>query len=260
MSYKMLHYEERGRVAVITYDRQERRNAWNLPMYREAIDAIERANANDAVGAIVLTHAGPVFCSGTDFKAEPEPKDPVTGHRPNVATISMAQDTSWLHLLARSKPTIGAIAGAAIGLGITQILPLDIRIGAESSSYAFPFLSLGMLPELGATALLPRLVGYGRAVDICLTSAKLSASEALQVGLITRMVPDAELLPAALMLGEKLASVPPLQMRLTRGLLKDNVGEHDLNVLLARETKAFVTMFKAARDVRQGEAASAQGR
>lgn len=246
-SETMVSYEERGRVAIITYDRQERRNAWNVPMYRQVIAAVERANASEAVGAIVLTNAGPVFCSGTDFKAEPEPRDPVTGHRPNIATLSMAQETSWLHLLARSKPSIGAIRGAAIGLGVTQILPFDIRIGSESSSYSFPFLALGTLPELGATALLSRLVGYGRAVDICLSSATLSAAEALDVGLITRVVADDTLLDAALALGEKLATVPALQMRLTRTLLQDNAGEYDLNTVLARETDAFVTMFKAAR-------------
>jgi enoyl-CoA hydratase/carnithine racemase len=247
MVYHTLHYEERGRVAVITYDRQERRNAWNVPMYREVVAAIGHANANDAIGAIVLTNAGPVFCSGTDFKADQEPRDPVTGHRPNIATLSMAQDTSWLHLLARSKPTVGAIAGAAIGLGATQILPLDIRIAAESSSYSFPFLSLGTLPELGATALLARLVGYGRAVDICLSSAKLSAAEAREIGLVTRVVPDDALLDAALELGEKLAAVPALQMQLTRGLLLANAGEHDTNIILARETEAFVTMFRSTR-------------
>lgn len=257
MTYQTLRYEERGSVAVITYDRQERRNAWNVPMYREAVAAVERANASEAVGAIVITHKGSVFCAGTDFKATPEPPDPVTGRSPNVGSVSMARDDSWIHLLARSKPTIGAIGGAAIGLGVTQILPLDIRVGSESSSYSFPFLSLGFMPELGATALLPRLVGYGRAVDICLSSAKLSAKEALEIGLITRLVPDEALLDEAVALGEKLAKVPVLQMRLTRELLRDNAGEHDPNTYLERETQAFVTMFRAAKEARKKAQAEA---
>ncbi|ACG78938.1 enoyl-CoA hydratase/carnithine racemase [Phenylobacterium zucineum HLK1] len=255
MSYETLRYEERGRVAVITYDRQERRNAWNPPMYREAVAAIERANASADVGAIVITHDGPVFCAGTDFKAEPEPPDPQTGRRPNVATLSMAQDASWLHLLARSKPTIGAIRGAAIGLGVTQILPFDIRIGGASSTYSFPFLSLGLMPELGCTALLPRLVGYGHAVDICLSSAKLSAQEALDIGLITRVAGDDDVVAEAVALGEKLAAAPALQMQLTRELLRENSGEHDANVVLARETEAFVTMFRAAKEAKKKAAA-----
>jgi 2-(1,2-epoxy-1,2-dihydrophenyl)acetyl-CoA isomerase len=216
-------------------------------MYREAVDAIERANGSDDDGAIVVTHEGPVFCSGVDFKAPPEPPDPATGRRPNVAMLSMAQDVSWLHLLARSKPSVAAVRGAAIGLGVTQILPMDIRVGGAASTYAFPFLSLSLMPELGCTALLPRLVGYGRAVDICLTSAKLAAGEAERIGLISRVVPDGEVVEAAVALAEKVAAVPPLQLGLTRKLLRDNAGEHDPNVFLQRETDAFITMFKAAR-------------
>lgn len=247
MPYQFLRYEVRGAVAVITYDRQERRNAWDLAMYREAVSALESANADPAVGAVVFTHAGPIYCAGTDFKAPPEPKDPVTGVRPNVATASMAQDASWLHLLCRSKPTIAAVGGQAIGLGVTQILPMDIRIGAESSVYKFPFVSLGLMPELGCTALLPRLVGYGRAVDLCLTAGSVTASEAHGIGLISRVVPDHVLLDEALALGERIAGFPALQVELTRDLLRVNALENDLNTVLGRETDAFITMFKAAR-------------
>ena len=245
--YETIRFEQAGRAAVITYDRQERRNAWNVPMYREIVAAIERANADEGVGAIVITHDGPVFCAGTDFKAAPEPPDPKTGRSPNIAMTSMAQDHSWLHLLARSKPTIGAIRGAALGLGVTQILPFDIRIGGVGSTYAFPFLKLGFMPELGCTALLPRLVGYGRAVQICLTSATLDSAEAERIGLITSVHPDDEVLPRAIEMAQQIAAYPPLQTRLTRDLLRENAGEHDFNVLLQRETDAFITMFKAMK-------------
>ncbi len=247
MTFQTLRYEITGRVAVITYDRQERRNAWSLPMYREAVRAIEAANADDGVGAIVITHDGPIYCAGTDFKAPPEPPDPATGRSPTVASVSMAQDSSWLHLMRRSKPTIGAIRGAAIGLGVTQILPFDIRVGGEGSTYAFPFLRLGFMPELGCTALLPQLVGYGRAVHICLTAETLDAKEAERVGLITAVFPDEQLRAKAIALAEEIAAFPALQTNLTRELLRDNAGEHDVNALLKRESSAFIAMFKAAR-------------
>jgi len=253
MTFATLRYEVRDNVAIITNDRQERRNAWNVPMYRETVQAVEQANADDNVGAIVFTHAGPIFCAGSDFRAEPEPKDPVTGVRPNVAMLSMAMDNSWLHLLARSKPSINAISGAAIGLGVTQILPMDIRIGTPSATYAFPFLGLGFMPEVGCTALLPQLVGYGRAVDICLSSAKLDAQEALRIGLITRIVPEDKLLDEAVALGSKIAGYPRLQTQLTRDLIAANAWEDDKNALLKRETEAFVTMFKA---IKAGDAAT----
>lgn len=253
MLYQSLRYEVRGSVAIITYDRQERRNAWDLAMYREAFAALEAANADPAVGAVVFTHAGPIYCAGTDFKAAPEPKDPVTGIRPNVGTESMAVDDSWLHLLTRSKPTIAAIGGQAIGLGVTQILPMDIRIGGASSTYRFPFLSLGLMPELGCTALLPRLVGYGRAVDLCLSAASVTAQEAERIGLITRVIPDETLLDEAVALGERIAGFPALQVGLTRDLLRTNLLESDVNLVLRRETDAFITMFKTARAKKAAE-------
>lgn len=250
MDYSTLSYRLRGPVAVITYDRQERRNAWNVPMYREAVHAIERANADDGVGAIVLTHAGPVFCSGADFKAAPEPPDPVTGKSPNVATLSMAEGDSWLHLLARSKPVVGAVNGAAIGLGVTQLLGLDMRICGESSTFAFPFLELGVMPELGCTALLSRLVGYGRALDICLTAATLDAAEAERIGLVSRAVPDDAVLDTAIDCASRIAAHPSLQVRLTRALLRDNAAEPDIDAVLRRERAAFETMFRAAKGAR----------
>lgn len=252
----MLRYEVRERVAIITYDRPERRNAWSLGMYREVVGALEAANADDAIGAIVFTHEGATYCAGTDFKDGPHEKDPVTGIRPTVATEGMALDTSWLHHLGRSKPTIAAISGAAIGVGVTQILPMDLRIGGASSTYSFPFLPLGFMPEFGCTAFLPRLVGYGRAVDICLTGGKLDAEEAANVGLITRLVPNAEVLDRAVELGARIAGFPRLQVRLTKSLMAENALEHDPNTILKREADAFVTMFRAARaaKVAQGQA------
>lgn len=248
----MLRYEERGNVAVITYDRQERRNAWSVPMYRETVAAVERANADAAIGAIVITNAGPVFCAGRDLKAPPEPRDPVTGRIVNVATLSMAQDESWLHLMSRSKPVIAAVQGAAVGLGVTQILAADIRVGSQSSTFSFPFVSLGLMPELGATALLPRLVGYGRAVDLCLTAAKIDAPEAERIGLITRIFPDESFASDVLALASQVAGYPPLQMRLTKELFDANATVGDKNDFLRKEVDAFVTMFRARKAAATG--------
>ena len=248
MSEPLVLYEERGAVALITYNRPETRNAWNVQMTRDVMAAVEHANGSDAVGAIVITAGGPVFCSGVDLKAKPEPKDPETGIRPRTSTIGMAHDKSWLHLLARSKPSVVAVNGRAIGLGVTHTLAADIRIGAASSSYSFAFLARGTMPEFGCTALLPRLVGYGRAVDICLTAQTLTAPEAREIGLITRISPDDELLEQALAIGERLAEFPALAMGLTRRMLQANATESDLNGMLKTERDAFVAFIKASRN------------
>jgi enoyl-CoA hydratase/carnithine racemase len=242
-----LRYEEAGKVAIITYDRPERRNAMNTGTYRALVAAIERANASDDVGAIVLTHTGPVFCAGIDLKAEPEPKDPATGIRPTVATLGMANDTSWIHLLRRSKPTVAAMNGAAIGLGATHVLAADIRVGNRDASFSFPFLTVGTMPEFGFSALLPRIVGFAAAIEICLTAAKLDARASLAKGLLTRLTEADDALPEAVELAAQLAAQPRLQVSLTRQLLFDNVAETDWNLVLTREREAFVTLFRAQR-------------
>jgi len=246
MTYQFVRYETRGPVAIVTYDRQDRRNAWSAELYREAESAIERANADDAIGAIVLTHAGAIFCAGIDIKGAPE-VDPETGRKLNIAQICMMQDKSWIHLVNRSKPIVAAVDGAAMGLGITQLLPVDIRIGGESSTWSFPFLTLGVMPELGCTALLPRLIGYGRALDIVLTSQKLTAQEAREIGLITRVVPDGTVLDEAVAVAGKLAAAPRLQVQLTRRMFRENAVEGDVNAYLQNETDAFIAMLRAAK-------------
>ena len=242
-----LHYEETTGVAVITYDRPERRNAVNVPMYKAIVAAVEKANASEAVGAIVLTHAGPVFCAGVDLKAPPEPKDPATGIRETVATLGMANDTGWIHLMQRSKPSVAALDGAAVGLGATHVLAADVRIGGPSASFSFPFLARGTMPEFGFSALLPRMVGFARAMEICLTSAVLDADQARALGLLNRIVPAEALRGEAITLAATLAKLPPLQTRLTRQLLHDNAAEPDLNAVLTRERDAFIALFRAQR-------------
>jgi enoyl-CoA hydratase/carnithine racemase len=242
-----LLYEEVDRVAVITYDRPHRRNALSVPMYRAIIKAVEMANASDDVGAIVLAHTGPIFCSGIDLKEPPEPKDPATGIRDTVAVLGMANDTSWVHLLQRSKPTIAALDGPAIGLGATHVIATDMRIGTQKAGFSFPFLERGTMPEFGATALLPRIVGFSAALEMCLTSATLDAHESKARGLLNRVVDAESAREEAIALGVKLATLPALQVRLTRKLMHDNVAETDWNKVMTAERDAFITMFRAMR-------------
>ncbi|MGE4243475.1 enoyl-CoA hydratase/isomerase family protein [Ramlibacter sp.] len=241
--FRFLRYEVRGKVAVITYDHQEVRNAWDVAMYREIEQAVARANEDAAVGAIVFTHAGPVYCAGTNLKAKAAaPRLDAAGRPETIGSVSMAQDTGWIHLLARSKPSIAAVQGAAIGLGVTQLLPMDVRMGSTASTYSFPFLSLGFMPELGSTALLARLVGNGRARDLILSAATIDADEALRIGLLTRVSPPETLLDDAVALGERIAGFGALQVRLTRDLLAANAAEADANAFLARERDAFAAL------------------
>ena len=249
-----LHYEEQGNVAVIIYDRPDCRNAMGNQTYRELVAAVERANANEAIGAIVLTHKGPVFCSGIDLKAVPEEKDPVTGIRPTVATMGMANDTSWVHLMKRSKPTVAALNGAAIGFGATHLLAVDIRIGSPTASFSFPFLTRGSMPEFGFSALLPQIVGFSAAIDMCLTEARLDAEASYVKGLLTRLTQAEDALPEAIALASQVGQHSLLQVSLTRQLIYDNAGENDWNLIMTSEREAFIQLFKANRAARKAEA------
>jgi len=115
-----------GRVALIAYNRPERRNAWNVTCLRETIAAIRAANADDAVGAIVLTGEGSSYCAGADLKSEPE-HDPATGRPLTPGTFTMGSgEDNWIKLLAASKPVVAAINGPAVGIGATHPLAADI--------------------------------------------------------------------------------------------------------------------------------------
>lgn len=239
----MILYETHGPVALIALNRPERRNALNVPLIRKLLELVREANADPAIGAIVLTAEGSIYSAGADIKAPPEPKDE-TGRRPNPGSLTMGKDgNNWPMLMQRSKPVICAVNGPAIGMGVTHILSADIRIAAESATFNFPFLKLGAMPEVGATGLLPRLVGFGRALDLCLRSATIDVREAERIGLITGVYPDAELRAAAIALATQIASYPALQVKLTKSMFYDNAGESSTEMITTRESRAFVEML-----------------
>jgi len=245
MTYENILYEERGKVALISLNRPESRNAWNVATVREVMAAVRRANASEAVGAIVLTGEGPVYCAGADIKAPPEPKDE-NGRRPNPSTLTMGQgDDNWLRLLLDSKPVIAALNGPAVGLGATHVLCADIRIAARSASLGFPFVRLGAMPECASTALLGRLIGYGRATHLCLTAGSITAEEALQIGLVTAVHPDEELREEAIRLAERIGGFPARQMKLTKQLLWENAGEFDADAIMKRESSTFIGLLRS---------------
>ena len=242
-----IRIRQSGRIQIISYDRPERLNAWNVACARETISAVVQANADPGIGAIVLTGEGTTFCAGADMKEGTE-YDPETGHRLTPASFTMGSgDHNWIDLLARSKPVIAAINGLAVGIGASHSLAADIRVAAESASFSFPFLKLGAMPECGSTALLPRLIGPGRAIDVLLRSSTISAQEALAWGLVTQIFPDAELLDGAIAIAQQLAELPELQVRLTKQMLTANAENGDAHAIMRNESEAFIQLLKAAR-------------
>jgi len=207
--YQSILYEVSDGVATITLNRPDRLNAYTLEMGEEAYEAFCRSRDDAAVAAVVLTGAGRGFCAGVDLEhwktqqaRASEPAAPKLGEESFVRELPR-------ELLSYPKPVVAAINGACIGVGVTMTLPCDIRIAAEDAKLGLTFAKLGILPGLGSTHLLPRLVGVARALELVLTARILLGAEAAAIGLVNRAVPAADVLGTARDTAQQMAAHAP---------------------------------------------------
>jgi enoyl-CoA hydratase len=208
-------YQRRGAAAVVTIDRQERRNAVNGATADLLAGAHERFEADDSARVMVLTGAGDVaFCAGADLKEietlAPRLEDP---HGPLGFTR-----------VTPSKPTIAAISGWCLAGGLELALWCDLRVAADTAALGFPERRWGVPLIDGGTQRLPRLVGLGRALDLILTGRIVEADEALAIGLVTEVVPAGRHLERALEIAEALARFPQDTMLADRGAAIEGLG------------------------------------
>ena len=212
MGYETILYEVEERVATITLNRPDKLNAYVPEMGNEIVAAFAAARDDADVGAVLVTGAGRGFCAGVDLDrlkedhaaraAGKETSGPPIGQEAFVRSFPA-------ELLDFPKPTIAVVNGAAIGVGVTFILPFDLRIAAAGAKLAVPFTKLGMLPGLGSSHLLPALIGLAKAKELVLTARTILAEEAERIGLVHQVVPADELLETAGALGRDLASRDP---------------------------------------------------
>jgi enoyl-CoA hydratase/carnithine racemase len=242
MAYELITYERRDAVGLITLNRPERLNAWTPTMAVEQARAIEEANADPAVGAIVMTGAGRGFCAGADMEATF--KSRLTGVDPGENTAGgsggMPASLDWVGLLRRSKPLVAAVNGAAVGIGLTMILPCDVIVASERARLGMLFIKVGLVPELASTHFLVQRVGFGRASEMCLSGKLYGAAEAHAWGLVDRLVPAEELLPTALALAGEIAQNPDPQLRMIKELLSRNGSATDLGAVQRLETDMLI--------------------
>src|SRR5678815_2062463 len=200
MADSLIRVERRDAVAVITLDRPEKLNAWTPAMAVEQARAIEEANADPTIGAIVMTGAGRGFCAGADmeatFKLRLDGVDP--GEDTQSGSGGMPATLDWVGLLRKSKPLVAAVNGAAVGIGMTMILPFDVIVASEKAKFGMLFIKVGLVPELASTHFLVQRVGFGRASEMCLSGKLYDAAEAHAWGLADRLCAPDELLPRAL--------------------------------------------------------------
>lgn len=186
--YERIRYEVNESVAVVTLNRPDKLNAYTPEMGEEIVDAFARARDDDAARVVILTGAGRGFCAGVDLEYM---KAAAAGKAPAGET-KLGEEAfvrQWpLDLLDFPKPVIAAINGAAVGVGVTMTLGCDIRLAASGAKLALNFAKLGILPGLGSTHLLPRLVGIARALELVLSARTVLAEEAVQIGLVHQVV------------------------------------------------------------------------
>lgn len=240
MTYEQILVEQRGRVALLTLNRPEKLNAWTHQMMAELTSAMREASNDPAVGAIVVTGAGRAFCAGADVDAVFKTQSEAGATTPTGSAAPTSNATNWVSFLrGLPKPTIAAVNGTAVGIGVTQILPMDIRIASDDARFGMFFVRMGLVPELASSALLPQIVGQARALDWCISGRMVGAIEARDGGLISEAVARDSLVDRAVEIGEQLSGQSAFAMTKIRQLIVQNTNETDLELVMRREGEAL---------------------
>jgi enoyl-CoA hydratase/carnithine racemase len=246
-----IRYEVDDRVATITIDRAEKRNAMTYAVLREFHEAVARAGADDAVHAVVLTGAGGAFCAGTDLSdlaATPE-EDRSGAGRPRDGSRA----EPW-PLVACPKPVVAAVDGPAVGMGAEFATQCDVRLASDRARFGWNFVQRGLVPDTGAGSfLLPRLIGPSAALRLLLSGELIDAAEALRLGFVAAVVRPDELAAAAEAEARRYLAASPFAVRRVKALvyagLARPVDEH------LRETGALLEECFRSEDHREGVAA-----
>ena len=238
MQYTTLLFEVRDNVARITLNRPEANNALNLDMAMDLMRASLQCSEDPEVRAVVMTGSGKMFCPGGDLKAFAA----AGADFPSMLREALTYFHGAMSLLARmDAPLVIAVNGFAAGGGMSIACAGDITLAAESARFTMAYTGVGLSPDGSASYSLPRLVGLKRALELVLTNRVLSAQEALDWGIVTEVLPDAELLPRAHSLARELAAGFPKALGASKRLFRSSLSE-TLESQLEREAESIVDM------------------
>jgi enoyl-CoA hydratase/carnithine racemase len=241
-----------GGVLTITLDRPERLNAYTQTMQDELIAALDLADADDAVRAVVFTGAGRAYCAGADLAGGGETFDWGDRVQQGAPPPRDGGGQLALRIFRSTKPVIGALNGSAVGVGLTMTLPMDVRFVADSAKLGFVFARRGIVPEACSSWFLPRIVGISRAMEWVATGRIFTGQEALEGGLVRAVLPADEVLPAAQALAREIAeNTAPVSVALARQLLWRGLGAtHPMDAHRA-DSRAMFARGRSA-DAREG--------
>ena len=250
MEYQEIIYTVENHVATLTLNRPEKMNALTRVTYQEMEDAFRSAQEDDNVRVVIVTGAGRGFCSGDDVRSMPAPDErpverriPIKGRPTPVVPIIMGMD----------KPLIAAVNGAAVGWGMDLALFCDIRIASDKARFGEIFVLRGLIPDISGFYILPKVVGLEKANELLFTGDIIDAQEALRIGLVSRVVPHEELMPAAGELAEKIAKNPPLAVRMSKEAIRKGLN-FNMDMVGEYHSYALSTLF-ATEDFKEGSTA-----
>lgn len=240
MEFKNFLYEVTDGIAVFTVNRPEVRNALNTECWEEIGRFVDHINADEGVKLAVVTGVGEkAFVAGADINALKE--------RTMVSVLSGSAQGVLRRLSNCEKPVIAAVNGVAFGGGCELAMACDIRIAAEGAKFALPELGLGIIPGAGGTQRLARLVGLGRAKEMILTGRAVTAQEALQMGLVTRVLPAFDLMDAVMETAKAILSKGPLAVRLAKKAVAASLSADEESGMLLELLSYAVTVASVDR-------------
>lgn len=251
MTYETIRTEEDGRVATVVLNRPDRMNAWTRRMEAELSHAIAGFEVRDDIGAIIVTGAGRAFCAGADLDEDQ------TSDAALRELFAPATDRSYWEM---RTPMIAAINGAAVGVGMTLPMKLDIRIAAEDAKLGFVFTRRGLTPEFGASWILPRLVGAANALELLLTGRIFYGREAVEIGLVNEAHPADRVLARAQEIADDIVrNVSPVAAAVTKRLVYRGLESEHLSGHAGLEQELYDWALKGA-DFSEGMASFVEKR
>jgi enoyl-CoA hydratase/carnithine racemase len=249
MGYEQILVDQRDSVLIVTLNRPERLNAWTPRMTAEMTAAITEAEADPGIGAVVVTGAGRGFCAGADiggeFASKLDQRGAPKADRPERAEPSEDRPpaTDWVRFCRSTLPLVAAINGPAIGVGLTMVLPFDRLVAGRSAKLSARFVKMGLVPELASSHFLVARCGWGAASWLALSGTTVLGEEALELGLVDRVVDDDRVLDEAIADAAALAANPAPQLRMIKELLTANATDGDFDRIQGRELEALEASY-----------------
>ena len=255
MAYKALILEKEGPVAIITLNRPEVGNSFDMTLGAELDYVIRRLGEDRDIRAVIITGAGNYFSTGIDLSmfATPERHASEVGGIQDVLPSEEDQTlgkgtavAAAIRIRNMPKPVIAAVNGPAVGLGLSVALACDIIIASDRAKFSMAFVKRGIAPDTGASFNLPRVVGLQRACELTFTGDTIDAAEADRIGMASRVVPHDDLMKAARELAERIANNPPLAVGLAKSQLYQAMLETDMIKHMKRELETMAKLMKTA--------------